>query len=457
MQPKLERVPPARSWIARRRFALVSGAVAFLVAIGGGGAWAFWTASVSASASLSTVSVRVTHANFPTLTATYLPSSLTSTGSFTVTNTGQIAGVATVQMAAPEAFATNLSIQVWTVTLASNCTAAATVPGSGVVSGTWGAPPALTPSLPAGQSVIYCVRTTIPNWRLLTSATGSRSAQPKISVSLNAGGWLATSTTATNTQQTTGMYPLASNYFVQNRSRWFKMRSKVNANFCLDSSQNGSNGSKLYSWACDTDSTQRWEFIPVSGSDQTLVTIRPRHAVGTRIGYDASNDEELQTASGITAQQWYVQQIPGTIPITYQFVNAANGRCLSLRGVQNASNMPTVPCTDPLAQIVLQRESLAFEQPTTTSLKFTFGGSNISEALTLQRWTGASWVAVGTAAAGSTSFQYTFTTTGSTSAGNYLAPGDNDFRFVNFDQVPIWDNIRLSSSGTTVTAVSGIG
>jgi hypothetical protein len=273
---------------------------------------------------------------------------------------------------------------------------------------------------------------------------------------LNAGGWLATASTATNTQQTQGMYPLASSYFDPTKSRWFTIRSKANNNICLDVTGSGGAGAKVIAWSCHNDSNQRWEFIPVSGSNQSLVTIRPRHALGTRVGYDASNNEEIQVASGATAQRWYVQQVPGGGPTTYQFVSAANGRCLSMRSVSNASNMPTVSCNDVTAQVVLQREPLTFTQ-SVSLLTFAFGGSNVSEAVKLQRNNGGTWIDVATVAAGSTSIQYTYTTANS-ALGTFLAVGNNDFRIVTTSgTTPLWDNIRLSRSGTTVTAVSGIG
>ncbi|WP_425280786.1 RICIN domain-containing protein [Leucobacter coleopterorum] len=169
------------------------------------------------------------------------------------------------------------------------------------------------------------------------------------------------------------MFPLTPGFFTPELSHWFTMRSKANNGICMDVTASGGAGSSAISYGCHAASNQRWEFVPVSESDQSLVTIRPRHALGTRLTYDASNSELIQNASSSASQQWYVQQITTTAPLTFQFVSVANGRCLSLRSTSNTASMPTVPCTDSTAQIVLEREPLTYSQSGST-LRFTFGG-----------------------------------------------------------------------------------
>lgn len=435
------------SWISRRRIPLIAGITTFLLLIGGGGAWAYWTATVSATGTLSTQTASVAHASFPSLSATYLPSSLTSTGSFTVTNTGQIAGTATVQISASGAFAQGLPIRIWPVASASSCTAAATVPGT-ALSGSWGSPPALTPSLAAGASIIYCVRTTITDWTALTSPTGAQSVSPAINVSLNAAGWIATAPSATNTQQTAGMYPLAPNFFDPGLSRWFTVRAKAANGICLDTNGSGGTGTSVISWSCSNSSNQRWEFIPVSGTNQSLVTIRPRHAMGTRINSTAAGVQQVLTYNAAsTLQQWYVQQIDST---TFQLVNASTGRCLNLRNTSDNSNMSTVTCDTATARLTFTREPLTFTNNALTGITIGFG-SEAPGVVRVQRWTGSAWTTVATTASNATSVTF--------SRANITNNTTATFRIINANNVVVWDNIQISVSGLGLIAeaVSGIG
>lgn len=439
---------------SRRRVPFIVGIVTFIALIGSGGAWAYWSASVSSTGSLSTQSVSVSHMNFPTLSATYLLNSLQSTGTFTVTNTGQANGVATVRISGAGSLAAQMPIKVWTVANASTCDNTSATPG-GAVAGTWGTGPSLTPSISAGQSVVYCVRTTIPDWTVLATPTGAQSTQPQVSVSLNSDGWIATTATATNTQQTQGMFPLSPNFFDPTLSRWFTIRSQINSGVCLDVEGSGGAGSENISYSCHGNSNQRWEFRPVSGTNQSLVTIHPRHALVTSLSYNSDNTEVLQSSSSSLSQRWYVQQVPGSSSDTVRLVNAENGRCFGMRSTSSGLGMPTVTCSDPTSQIVLRREPLTFSQ-TGTSVRFTFGGSNVSGTVTLQRWNGSAWVAVGTAAISAQYLQYTYTTTDA-ALGTHLPVGDTKFRILNTGNVVLWGDIVLNRVADTVTSTSGIG
>lgn len=436
----------ARPWLARQRLALVAGVTAFLVAIGGTASWAYFTTSATATGTLSTQSVTVTHAGFGGMDATYLPSRLTDTGSFTVTNTGAVGGTATVTIAAPESWASGLPIRVWP-TSAGACSV--TNPPGSVSSGTWASPPAIGPILAAGASVTYCVRTTIPDWKDLTSATGSRQANPEISVSLNAAGWVATAASATHRQQTAGMYPLTAGFFDLSLSRWFTVRATTNTSSCLDVNGNGANGATVIAYGCHNDSNQRWEFLPVSGGDQSLVTIRPRHAMANRLTYNGDANAIISTASSATAQRWYVQQIDAN---RFQLVSAVTGLCLGLP-TSSAANATMVTCDSASAGLRFQREPLTFAQ-SGSNLTLTFGTSNMP-AGKLQRSAcllGCAWVDVSSIASGSTSVTF---------SRNTIGDGDTlTFRIVDntlLNPNVYWDGIQLRRNGNTVTAVAGIG
>lgn len=433
-----------RPWIARQRFAVVAGITALLTAIGGSAGWAYFTASVTAGGSLTTRAVSVGQADFAGMGATYLPSDLTKTGSFTVSNTGGVSGTATVTIAAPEAWAGGLPIRVWP-TSAGPCNA--TNPPGSALSGSWAAPPAITPTLNAGTSVTYCVRTTIPDWRALTSPSGSQQANPAIAVSLSAGGWVATASTAGHVQQTAGMYPLTTGFFDPSLSRWFTVRADANTGYCLDVSGSAGSGGSVIAYGCHGNANQRWEFLPVSGSDQSLVTVRPRHAMGTRVTYSGAN-AIIQNAANTAAQRWYVQYLDSS---RFQLVSAATGLCLSLPTTSTA-NATMVACNEPSAQLRFEREPLTFAQ-SGTNVVLTFGGSTMAGG-TLQRCNNAptcsNWGNVATIANGATSVSF--------SRNTYIGNGTTRiFRIIDSSSNVVWDGIQLSRSGTTVTPVAGIG
>lgn len=439
-----------------RRIPLIAGLTAFILLVSGGLTWAHWTASVSGTGALTTQSATVAHSNFSAMTATYLPSSLSRTAPFTVTNTGQIAGTATITISTPGTLAAQLPIRVWQVTASNPCTDGTATPTS-AASGTWASPPALTPTLNAGASITYCVRTTIPDWKPLAASSGTRSATPAINVTLNASGWIASSPSASHTQTTAGMYPLANGFFNASLSPWHTVQSPANASICMDASGSGSsNGTLVISWSCHDNSNQRWQFLPVSGTDQNLVTIRPRHAPNTRLTYNSSNAAILSATTGSIEQQWYVQRVNST---TYQLVSAANGRCLALRGNQDGAAMPTVPCNSSQAQLRFQHEPLAMSQYSeailgilfpTYYVQFNFSSAMTSQGVTLQRWTGTAWQQIGTASAGATSVR---------TERVDIPTGNSTYRIVytgNTHDV-VYGGIQLTRNGDIITAPGGIG
>lgn len=433
-----------RSWIARYRLAIAAGLTAFLLVIGGGAGWAYFTASVVGSGSMSTQPVSVAQAGFASMGATYLPSDLTKTGSFTVTNTGGAAGTATVTIAAPQSWASGLGIRVWPTT-AGACSV--TNPPGSALTGTWAAPPAITPTLGAGASITYCVRTTVTDWTTITSATGSQQANPAITVSLSAGGWVATSPTATHVQQTAGMYPLTTGFFDPTLSRWFTIRATANTGFCLDVDGNGGTGAAAISYGCHAASNQRWEFVPVAGGNQSLVTARPRHAMGTRLT-DSGTTSTIQTASTAAAQQWRVQQLDAN---RFQLVNVATGLCLSMPPNSTANAAP-VACNSASAQLRFERDALTFGT-SGTNIVLTFGGSTVP-AGSVQRCTNAptcsTWTSVATFASGATSVSFTRTAIANNTT--------QTFRIIDNSSHVLWDGIRINRSGTSaVTPVAGFG
>lgn len=442
----------------RRRAPWIAGIAAFLVVVGAPSAWAYWTAQGSASGTVTTSAVAVSHAGFDTpATTKYLPSSLTATRSFTVTNTSAISGTATATISSPQSYAAKFGVQVWPVANAAACTPSTPVPGSGVSTGTW-ASTTFSSTLAAGATGTYCARSTIADWRTATDASGGQTVNPVLSVSLNASGWTATApSTATNAQTTAGMYPLVvGNFFDPTlSSTWFTIRNPTSTSLCLDVSGGGvsASGTSLITWSCHAGANQRWQFAPVSGGDQSLVTIRPRNSPTLRVANDGGTAKAI-TADSSASQQWYVQQYTGASPF-YQLVSKSTGKCLPLGTTSVNVAMVTVDCDDPSAHLSFVREPLTvtsstsgiFFPTTTVTVSIT---TLAGQALTLQRFDGANWVAEATIAAGASSTTIT--------QNDLTNNADNTLRIVFGTGTDVaYGPFVLNRSGTTVTVVSGVG
>ena len=434
-----------------RRTPWIAGIAAFLVVVTASAGWASWSAQASAAGSVTTSAVAVSHAGFDTpATTKYLPSSLTATRSFTVTNGSAVSGTATVTIATSQSYAATFGVQIWPVANAAACTASTAVPGSGVTTGTW-ASTTLTPTIAAGATATFCARSTIADWKSATDASGGQTVNPVLSVSISASGWTATAPT---TQTTAGMYPLVSGDFFDPTlsSTWHTVRNAGASSLCLDVAGSGGAGTAVLTWTCHDGANQRWQFLPVVAGDQSLVTIRPRSGPTTRVTTSAAGAVTVETATTAANQRWYVQRVGSS---QYQLVSASTGKCLPMVGTSSNTQLVTVDCDSAQARLSFVREPLTvttstsgiFFPTTTVTISIT---TLAGQSLTVQRFDGANWVAEATIAAGSSS---------TTITQNDLANNaNNTLRIVFGTGTDVaYGPFVLSRSGTTVTAVSGVG
>ncbi|WGD37849.1 ricin-type beta-trefoil lectin domain protein [Lysinibacter sp. HNR] len=446
-----------RRWLAGGRLFIISSVTAFLVALGGG-SWAYWTATVSASGVLTTQKVEVAQENFSNLAASYTSTARTNTGVFTVMNRGQVKGVASANISAPEELAKDFSIRVWPVNAANACTAAVNIPSS-ALSGTWYAPPKLEANLDAGASVIYCVRTTIVDWNKIT-APGQK-IEPQIKLTITSeDGWVATANPAKNTQTTQGRYPLITKPLGVGL---YTISSKGNETFCLDVRKGLTENAPIISWKCNGATNQAWGFTPVSALDLSLLFMKPKHATDRNLTYTEKGDlgglklgemfiEKANQNS--EKQKWYVREGPGF----HQIESAKTGLCIGLssNGGNDENYMSTVSCGDALAQLVIKKANITFSQSYDT-LRFTFGDSTFDTAVRLQRWDGSAWLDTGSFADGMPYLEYAYTTSDA-SLGSYLPADTSSFRVIASSGEILWDGIELNRAGVEVTLKSdGMG
>ncbi len=429
---------------ARKRLPIIAGLAAFLVFVGSGSAWSYWTTQASTAGRVTTDTVAVSQAGFAAPEQTkYLPSSAQSnTRSFTVTNGSNVSGTATVSITSSEQYAANFPVSVWRLDSGA-CTDATPLPTSGVTTGTWGS---VTPTLTLKDSVTatMCVRTTLPDWKSITDPSGGRTFTPMLSVSLNAQGWVATTPIAKHTQRTAGMYPLTTNFFDPAASPWFTIRDKATGSLCLDVAGAGGSGTRVISWNCHQDSNQQWQFVPVNANDQSFVTIRPRHAPGTRLTYTTSGIQQVAADASTATQRWYVQR-SGEM---FQLVSAATGKCVGMGTSSVNADMSVVDCDDARAQLTFTQRRTLTLSTSAGDPTLNFSTPSVSD-MTLQKGAGQSWVEVAGVPANAKSVTFR--------RQEIPQKGSAEFRIVDAASADVvYGGIVLARDGSTVTVVKGV-
>lgn len=418
-----------RTSSGRRRRSLTGLLVGLLLGsavFGGGTAWAYWTASASATAQVTTPVVRITQSNFPALFGSDFintHSSLSKTGSFTIKNESTAAGTASLSISAPGALAPKLPLVIWPVAAATVCEPN-TQPGAGAVSANWSALSLNLPgSLAADASQKFCVRTTVADRSTLASTQGTLTAEATLTAKLDVAGWVATDTSPTATQRTADIFPAASDYRPVGVSDWFTLSTRsvneAGSGQCLDAAGSATgNGTAALSYNCSQNDNQAWQIRPVSGSNPQTVTLRPMHAYGRNLDVSAAGAMNIQTASAAGTQRWMVQKATGG---TYQLVSASTGKCVQL-GSLNVGN--TVDCTVAGTKIFLNRLKLTATKAG-NSLDLTLPIKNISASLVVQHQALLGWTTTETLHSGPGTVSFTLR------SGSYLVTvGDINMRIV---------------------------
>lgn len=463
-----------RMFAGRQRIAgFIAGILAFSL-LGGGAAWAYWTTSAQGSGTIQTRTVSITQTNFANLSDIYRNHKPTSTGSFTVTNTGATDGVVTISIAtSPAGLAADLPIRVWPVANAAACTATTTMPNS-ASTGTWASYSLGTgTALAAGASVTYCVRTIAVSRQSVATASagGVRTSTATLTATLDDDdGWDGTRTaTATATQATELIYlaPVAGspNYISPGNSNWFLVKRTATLTQCLDVSNSGSGGTSAIAWSCHAGPNQRWEFLPVSaasapGGGTNFVRIRPKHAagLGLRLAVNGSNQVVAVTEDTTsTAQLWEFQRITET---TFQLISHNSGFCLNMGDTALDVALTVSACATTTAAranqiLTLTREPLTLNVSggggTGGNVTFGFSGAETSTAqYRIQILSGGNWSNRGSASgteASSVSMPRSDVPTG-TSTWRIVIEGTSTV---------IYSGITLNRSVNTVTATAGIG
>ena len=438
-----------------RRRPLVLALTALLLVSGGGVAWGYWSSSATATGTATTATVTISQAGFGGTGATYRNDLLTSTGSFTVTNTGQTAGTASLTIAATSgaAMAAAMPISVWPVATAAACTAATAVPG-GAITGTWASWQTSGVAIAPGAAVVLCVRTVVPNAQSLASPTGTQSTSSSLTVVFDdAAGWVGTvSSSDTSSRVTELIFPPVDPGTIvpAGLSGWFTARITSGGQaICLDVSGSGGVGTQVIPWTCHQDANQRWEIIAAPGFPGQ-VQLRPKNATGlpARLTVSGTGGLSIAVADNSAAQRWRIEQIAGG---SYQLVTQTNGQCLTLATVSQDVQLITAPCgpaTRGTQVVALTREPLSVTNGTTVQFGVV---ANPGATYALQRLGGTTWTTIATG---------TGTTLGATrSLANFPRNADTQYRIiVNGSTNVVYSGIVLRrDAGDTITAIGGVG
>ena len=180
---RLRRLLPSPRTL-RGKLGIAAFATTFLVLASTTAGYAFWQSSLSTTSTVSAANLTISTTNLTGYT--FGNDTLVSTGSITAQNSTvspstRAANVTlTLGQSGSSTLAGKVQFQAWPTTSAANCTAAATVPGSGVTTAYWSATTTLTTTLAPQASAIYCVRSTIATRESVATSSGELSFTPQV-------------------------------------------------------------------------------------------------------------------------------------------------------------------------------------------------------------------------------------------------------------------------------------
>jgi hypothetical protein len=326
----MKRSPSPRAGRARAILPLALTSVVVLsVLTAPSAASAGWSARVTATGSVSAGSLAVAFGGALPL-ATFTNSSLSSTGSVSISNTTSSATAPPADLevvfagpSTPFAAATNLVV--WPAVDASGCLAAST-PGAGAVTGNWASGVTLAiEAVPRGATQIACVRTSVNARQDAATTTGYQSFAAGVQARLTLHAFSAQASSASAVGSAL-IFP-----FSTLGNFWYNIKPASDSTRCFDVTGGigAVPGTVLGTYTCHTTydpglANQWFTLMPISGS---LVAFRSSTSQNLFASASSTGAVTMQLRNvSDRAQSWEPQlQSPGL----YQFVNDATGLCLS--------------------------------------------------------------------------------------------------------------------------------
>lgn len=177
--------------MTRRLRLLLAALLAVVFVVGGSSAaWALWSATGTASSSVTIGKVSAAISGTSDMTTTFSSTVTSVTKPVTLTNSGSIAGTTStgvsVVAGSSTALARAISVVAWPVASTKACSASTAV-GTGSVTGTWASLPSMSSKLAAGTAAVWCVRSTPTS-----AAPASTTTNVNIALTLTSGTWAST-------------------------------------------------------------------------------------------------------------------------------------------------------------------------------------------------------------------------------------------------------------------------
>jgi len=345
------------------RVGLIAGLVAFLLLGTSGVAYALWSASAALTSTAGTATVTVSQAlSASTLAKTYTSSDLVAVGVVTVTNTGTRSGDYSLAIAGTStstAFRSAVNVAIGTGTCTT--TSALTAP----VTGTMAATVTKTGTLASGASVALCVRTSISAANVAANPGVSLSGTAATSITV--GTWSANAATSIAFTQSIAA-PTGFQSLEGNRYKIFNQGICMNSNWEPYNvlTRGGAAGG-----SCDNDQTSNWRLLDdPSGAKFVARAFNTSTAPSNRWNATSATAVNLATAATSNAQRWMITVRPDG---TYQFLNVAQSKCLSV-STANAVSLQT--CSTSSAAQSFTFEVVANSAPAPVTLTCGGNGTN---------------------------------------------------------------------------------
>jgi len=328
-----------------------------------GVAYALWSASAALNATAGTATVTVGQAlTGSTLAKTYTSSDLIAVGVVTVTNTGTRSGSYSMSIGGTStstAFRSAIGVVVGTAT---TCSTTGTITNQ--TTGTMAAAVTKTGTLAAGASAVWCVRTNI--------SAANVSANPGVSLagtattSITVGTWSASATSIAFTQSIAA--PTGYQSIEGNRYKIYNQGVCMNSNWTpFDTLTRGA----AAGGSCENDQTSNWRLLDdPSGAKFVARAFNTSTAPTNRWNATSATAVNLATTAATDAQRWMITARPDG---TYQFLNVAQAKCLS---VTSANVVSLQACNTSSALQSFTFEVAANSAPAPVTLTCGGNGSN---------------------------------------------------------------------------------
>ncbi|WP_284233893.1 SipW-dependent-type signal peptide-containing protein [Arenivirga flava] len=200
------------------RGTLATVVVAFAALLGLGGTAALWSSTASVSVpSVTAGSIDITQSTLADATVVYANGTARKTTSLVVKNTGSASATvsAGVAIAGDTGLASAIAVNLWRVSAASSCTETAASSGDAM---SWSALGRVSSTVAAGETQVYCLRTSLTSAQISSYAGKAYSAT--LTLTAKRGGWTSVDSLGKVAQSVKAVAASAPRFTCNDNSGW---------------------------------------------------------------------------------------------------------------------------------------------------------------------------------------------------------------------------------------------